>query len=565
MSITMTTVILFAVFGVLLFLGVPISISIVASSIVTAMSTLSWDQITFITMQKMNSGVESFSLLAVPLFILAGNIMNNGGIAKRLVNFAQLFVGKIPGSMAQANILGNMLFGALSGSSVAAASAMGGCISPIEEENGYDPAYSAAANIASAPTGLLIPPTSAFIVYSTVAGGVSISTLFMAGYIPGILMGLCCMIVAFIGAKKAGMKATGFDRNQSVLKTVWDAVPSLLLIVIVIGGIVSGIFTATEGAGVAVLYCLILSIIYKSIDFKGFLGILLNSAKTSGIILFLISASSAMSFVMAYSGIPAAISNGLMSLTDNKYIIFLLMNIILLVIGMFMDITPAILIFTPIFLPIATSFGMTEIQFGVMLIFNMCLGNITPPVGSVLFVGCGIGHVSIEQVTSKLIPYFVALVAALLAVTYIPALSLGLPSLMGPSAVAQSFAFLAAARCSTSSVTSAGTSSFLRLYIRPSTPVISSKAAAAASNAFLLEAADRVLISLTRSNTAASASGVFRSSSIAVQNFLRASSALTVRVSSVPNSLLLRAKSRFSRQVYRRSRLFLQLSMRSTV
>ena len=207
MSITMTTVILFAVFGVLLFLGVPISISIVASSIVTAMSTLSWDQITFITMQKMNSGVESFSLLAVPLFILAGNIMNNGGIAKRLVNFAQLFVGKIPGSMAQANILGNMLFGALSGSSVAAASAMGGCIAPIEEENGYDPAYSAAANIASAPTGLLIPPTSAFIVYSTVAGGVSISTLFMAGYIPGILMGLCCMIVAFIGAKKAGMKA----------------------------------------------------------------------------------------------------------------------------------------------------------------------------------------------------------------------------------------------------------------------------------------------------------------------------------------------------------------------
>ena len=220
MSITMPTVMLFAVFGVLLFLGVPISISFVAAAIVTAMSTLSWDQITFITMQKMNSGVESFSLLAVPLFILAGNIMNNGGIAKRLVNFAQLFVGKIPGSMAQANILGNMLFGALSGSSVAAASAMGGCISPIEKENGYDPAYSAAANIASAPTGLLLPPTSAFIVYSTVAGGVSISTLFMAGYIPGILMGLCSNIVAFISAKKAGMKATGIVRNQSVLKTV---------------------------------------------------------------------------------------------------------------------------------------------------------------------------------------------------------------------------------------------------------------------------------------------------------------------------------------------------------
>ena len=431
MSIGITTALLFIVFGVLLFLGVPISVSIIVSSIVTVMSTLSWDQITFITMQKMNSGVESFSLLAIPLFILAGNIMNNGGIAKRLIAFAQLFVGKIPGNLAQANILGNMLFGALSGSSVAAASAMGGCISPSEKEQGYDPAFSAAANIASAPTGLLIPPTSAFIVYSTVAGGVSISTLFMAGYVPGILMGVCCMIVAFIMAKKAGMKATGRDKSKSVGRIVWDAVPSLLLIIIVIGGIVSGIFTATEGAGVAVLYCLVLSIIYKSLTLKGFMKILLDSAKTSGIILFLISASSAMSFVMAYAGIPAAISNALMTISSNKYVIFLLMNVILMVVGMFMDITPAILIFTPIFLPIAQSLGMSDIQFGVMLIFNMCLGNITPPVGSVLFVGCGIGEVSIEKVTPKLVPYFIVLFATLMLVTYIPALSLGVPTMMG--------------------------------------------------------------------------------------------------------------------------------------
>ncbi len=431
MSLTLVTILLFAVFGVLLFLGVPISVSILASSIVTALSSLTWDQVTFITVQKMCTGVESFSLLAVPLFILAGNIMNNGGIARRLVNLAQLLVGKVPGSMAQANILGNMLFGALSGSSVAAASAMGGCIAPIEEENGYDPAYSAAANIASAPTGLLIPPTSAFIVYSTVAGGVSISTLFMAGYLPGFLMGGVCMLVAFIMAKRMGMKPTPVKLDGSVWKVVWDAVPSLLLIVIVIGGIVGGAFTATEGAGVAVLYCLILSIIYKSITFKSFMEILLNSAKTSGIILFLISASSAMSFVMAYAGIPEAISNGLLSLTENKYIILLLMNVILLVVGMFMDITPAILIFTPIFLPIAMKFGMTDIQFGVMLIFNMCLGNITPPVGSVLFVGCGIGHVTIEQVTPKLIPYFVVLVIALLMVTFIPGISLWIPQLLG--------------------------------------------------------------------------------------------------------------------------------------
>ena len=407
MSIGLTTVVLFAVFGILLFLSCPISVSIIIASIVTAISSLSWDQITFITMQKMNSGVESFSLLAIPLFILAGNIMNNGGIARRLVNFSKLFVGWIPGSLAQANIVGNMLFGALSGSSVAAASAMGGCIYPIQKDEGYDPAFATAVNIASAPTGLLIPPTSAFIVYSTVAGGVSISTLFMAGYIPGILMGVGSMVVAFIYAKKHKYPTSGKTPMKEAIKVTLDAIPSLLLIIIVIGGIVGGIFTATEGAGICVLYCLILSICYRSITVKSFMKILVSSACTSGIILFLISASSAMSFVMAYSGIPAAISTGIMS------------------------ITPAILIFTPIFLPIAQSLGMTDIQFGVMLIFNMCLGNITPPVGSVLFVGCGISKISIEEVTKTLLPYFAVLFLLLLAVTYIPALSLGVPKLMG--------------------------------------------------------------------------------------------------------------------------------------
>ncbi len=431
MNIALTTVILFAVFGILLFLGCPISVSIVISSIVTAMSSLSWDQITFITMQKMNSGVESFSLLAIPLFILAGNIMNNGGIARRLVNFAKLFVGWIPGSLAQANIVGNMLFGALSGSSVAAASAMGGCIYPIQKDEGYDPAFATAVNIASAPTGLLIPPTSAFIVYSTVAGGVSISTLFMAGYIPGILMGVGSMIVAFIYAKKHNYPTTGIPSGSEFVKVSLEALPSLLLIVIVIGGIVGGIFTATEGAGICVLYCLILSICYKSLTMKSFMKILVNSACTSGIILFLISASSAMSFVMAYSGIPAENSAGIMSMTTTKDDIFMLVDVILMVVGMFMDITPAILIFTPIFLPIAQSLGMSDIQFGVMLIFNMCLGNITPPVGSVLFVGCGISKISIEDVTKTLLPYFAVLFLLLLAVTYVPALSLGVPTLMG--------------------------------------------------------------------------------------------------------------------------------------
>ncbi len=379
----------------------------------------------------MNSGVESFSLLAVPLFILAGNIMNNGGIARRMINFAKLFCGFIPGSLAQTNVLGNMLFGSLAGSAVAAASAMGGSIAPIQKEEKYDMAFASAVNIASAPTGLLIPPTSAFIVYSTVVGGVSISALFMAGYIPGILMGLGVMVVAFLYARAHKYPTTGVVPLKTALKITLDAMPSFLLIVIVIGGIVGGVFTATEGAGVCVLYCLILSVIYRAINMQTFMKILVDSACTSGIILFLISASSAMSWVMAYSGIPDAIAQGLLTLSDNKYVIFFLINLILLIVGMFMDITPAILIFTPIFLPICVSLGMDPVHFGVVLIFNMCIGSMTPPVGSVLFVGCGITKMSIEKVSVMLLPYFLVLIAILLLLTYVPAISMCIPEAMG--------------------------------------------------------------------------------------------------------------------------------------
>ena len=431
MSIALTTEILFAVFFFLLALSVPISVSIVISSVITALSTLSWDQVSFIVVQKMNSGVESFSLLAVPLFILAGNIMNNGGIARRMINFAKLFCGFVPGSLAQANVLGNMLFGALAGSAVAAASAMGGSISPIQKEEKYNMAFATAVNIASAPTGLLIPPTSAFIVYSTVVGGVSISALFMAGYIPGILMGLGVMVVAFLYARAHKYPTTGVVPLKTALKITLDALPSFLLIIIVIGGIVGGIFTATEGAAVCVVYCLFLSIIYRAINMQVFMKILVDSACTSGIILFLISSSSAMSWVMAYSGIPDAIANGLLSISENKYVLLFLINLILLIVGMFMDITPAILIFTPIFLPICVSLGMDPVHFGVVLIFNMCIGSMTPPVGSVLFVGCGITKMSLEKVSVMLLPYFLVLIAILLILTYVPAISLVIPEAMG--------------------------------------------------------------------------------------------------------------------------------------
>ena len=431
MNIAITALVLFGVFAVLLILGCPISISIAISSIATTLVNLPWDQTSFIVMQKMNSGVESFSLLAVPLFILAGNIMNNGGIARRLIRFAQLLSGRIPGSLAHTNVLANMFFGALSGSAVAAASAIGGIMAPMEEEEGYDPAFSTCVNIASAPTGLLIPPTSAFIVYSTVAGGVSVSALFMAGYIPGILMGLSTMAIAYCYAKKHNYPVCQKVTASDAVRITLDAIPSLLLIVIVIGGIVGGIFTATEGAGICVLYCLILSLFYRSLTRKSFMKILLNSAATSGIILFLISASSAMSWVMAYTGIPAAISNAIMSISTNKYVILLLMNLVLLVVGMFLDITPACLIFTPIFLPIVQSLGMDLVQFGVVLTFNMCMGTMTPPVGSVLFVSCGISKVPIERVFKPLLPYVGALLIVLLLVTYVPAVSLALPRLMG--------------------------------------------------------------------------------------------------------------------------------------
>lgn len=431
MSIATVSIILFAVFFALLFFGVPISISILVSSLAATLTVLPWDQATFITMQKMNSGVDSFSLLAIPLFVLAGNIMNNGGIASRLINFARLLVGRIPGSLAHTNVVGNMLFGALSGSAVAAAAAIGGTMYKEQRKAGYDPGFAASANIASAPAGLLIPPTSAFIVFSTIAGGVSISQLFMAGVVPGILMGLGAMVVILIYAKRNNMKGDAGVALSEAGRITLQAIPSLLMIVIVIGGIVEGIFTATEGAGISVLYSAALSLIYRSLSWADMKDILRKTTATSGMVLFLIAASSAMSWVMAFSGIPAAISEAILGVTENKVLIMLLMLVVLVVVGTFMDITPAILIFTPIFLPMMTDLGVDVVHFGVILVFAMCIGTMTPPVGSVLFVTSGITGVSIEKIFPKLIPFFVALLVLLVVVTFVPQLSLGLPEMMG--------------------------------------------------------------------------------------------------------------------------------------
>lgn len=423
--------ILFFTFLVQLGIGVPISISIGVSSVITALTALPMDIAIFTAAQKMISGIDSFSLLAVPLFVLSGNIMNNGGIAKRLVNFAKTIGGRLPGALAHANILGNMLFGSLSGSAVAAAAAIGGTMAPLQKEEGYEPSYSAAVNIASCATGMLIPPSGVLILYSLVAGGVSISALFIAGYIPGILMGLACMVVAYIYAKKNNYPVCDKVSFKEAIKVFLDAIPSLLLIVIVIGGIVFGIFTATEGAAIAVVYTLILSLIYKSLTIQSMKEILMKTAVTTGVIMFLVASSSAMSWIMAYTGIPQAISNIIMSISDNPIVILFIMNITLLIVGTFMDLTPAVLIFTPIFLPIATQLGLHPVHFGIVLVFNLCIGIMTPPVGSVLFVGCSVADVSIEGVIKPLLPFFVALIAVLFLITYVPALSLILPKLFG--------------------------------------------------------------------------------------------------------------------------------------
>lgn len=423
------TIILFAVFFVMLFAGVPISAGIGIASVVAIVASGRSDLqgFAFTAAQKCFSGLDSFSLLALPFFSLGGNIMNKGGIAKRLVRLARLLVGGIPGYLAATNVLANMFFGAVSGSSVAATSAMGSILSPLEADEGYDPNYSAAVNICSAPTGILIPPSGPLILYSITAGGVSVAALFMGGYFVGAILGICVAIVAIALAVKLGYKKSDVKDPDPAWKIWVEAIPSLLAVIIVMGGILAGIFTATEAGVVMCLYCGVLAIIYREMDFKTFYNLLADTMKSSATILFLIAASSIMAYVMARTKIPGAISDMIMGVSDNRYVILLIMNVFLLVMGMFLDLTPAVLIFVPIFLPIARSIGMSDVHFGLMLITNLGIGSVTPPVGSCLFVGCGVAKVKIEGVTKYIVPIFVAMVVALFLVTYIPQISLSLP------------------------------------------------------------------------------------------------------------------------------------------
>ena len=421
-----------AVLAVLLVAGVPISYSIGISSLVAILQTVSLDISVITSAQRIFVGMSKFSLTAIPFFILAGNLMNQGGIAKRLVNFVMAILGKLPGALLVTNIGANALFGAISGSASAAAAAVGSMVEQGEEELGYDKALCAATNGASAPSGLLIPPSNALITYSLAAGGTSVAALFLAGYLPGILWALCCVVVAVIIAKKKGYKGLEgkLDWKNLGIATL-EALPSLSLIVIVIGGIVGGIFTATEGSAIAVIYALILGICYKNITLKSFWEIVISSAKMSGMVVFLIGVSNILGWVMAFTQIPQAISAALLGLTNNPIIILMIMNVILLIAGTFMDVTPAILIFTPLFLPVVQTFGMHPVQFGLILVYNLCIGNITPPVGNTLFVAIKVGRSSLSKVMPYMLWYYVAILVGLLLVTYVPFLTMGLPTMAG--------------------------------------------------------------------------------------------------------------------------------------
>ena len=425
-------IVLIVSFVGLMAIGTPITYSIGLAALCTLAVSLPFEPSVTTIAQRMGNGINSFGLLAIPFFVLAGHLMNKGGIAIRLIDFAKLFVARLSGGLLYINIIACMLFGAISGSAVAAASAIGGVMLPIMYREKYDKGIAASVNVASSTTGMLIPPSNILIVYSLASGGASIAALFVAGYIPGLLLGLTIAIVVAIQTFGKGYPKADAISFKEAMKVVGGAVWSLSLLVIVIGGILSGIFTATEASAVAVVYTLILSlVIYKDLKVKDLFQVILDSVVTTAVILSLIAASMAMSWAMSFEDIPQQMTNVILSISDNPIIVLLIINAILLFIGVFMDMTPAVLIFTPILLPIVTTLGIDPIHFGIIMVTNLSIGLCTPPVGSVLFVGATVGKIEITKIIRPMIPFFAAMLVSLMLVTFIPELSLWLPKLVG--------------------------------------------------------------------------------------------------------------------------------------
>ncbi len=423
-------IVLFSVLGVLLLVGVPIAFSIGIAALLTVFIDFPIDKATILISQKLANGLDNFGLLALPFFIVAGNLMNRGGLATRLINFAMLFGGRLPGSLSHVNVMANMLFGSLSGSATASAAAVGGIMKPLQQKHKYPMDFSTAVNVASCPSGLLIPPSNILILFALVSSS-SVQYLFIAGYIPGILMGLGIMVGIFLLGKRYNIPREKIVFKEKASKVILDALPSLSLVIIIMGGILAGIFTATEASAIAVVYALILGFVYRELKIKDMFPVMIESVVTTSIVLLMVATSSAMSWAMANADIPTFIADFVMQTSTNPIMVILLMNVILLVVGTFMDMTPAVLIFTPIFLPIATSLGIDPIHFGIILVFNLCIGICTPPVGTALFVGCSVSDVKLGQVVPKLLPLFVIMVITLLIITLFPSLSLWLPGLAG--------------------------------------------------------------------------------------------------------------------------------------
>jgi tripartite ATP-independent transporter DctM subunit len=425
-------VLLIATFLACMALSVPIAVSIGIATVVTMLVTIPLGPAVTTAALRMATGIDSFALLAIPFFILSGRLISEGGMAQRLIDFAKVLVGGFAGGLAYVNVLASMFFGTISGSAVAATSAVGGFMIPSMEEEGYEREYSVAVTMTGSVTGLLIPPSNVLIVYSLASGGVSIAALFVAGYVPGILLGVALMLVGGLIAVRRRYPVAGRPDLRQGARAFFRAIPSLLLIVIVMGGIVAGIFTATEASAVAVVYSLILAVlVYGEVRVRDLPDILLKSAETTAIVMFLIATSTALSWILSYENVPQDLAAFLLSLTESRVLILLLINVLLLAVGTFMDITPAVLIFTPIFLPVAHQLGISPLHFGIMMVLNLCIGLCTPPVGSILFVGCGIGRTTVPRTAKALLPFYAVMVLVLFLVIYLPWLTEALPRLLG--------------------------------------------------------------------------------------------------------------------------------------
>lgn len=424
-------IILIVTFVILLIMNAPIAVALGACAALTLLS-LAEGPAAYTVAQRMSTGIASFPLLAIPFFLLAGALMGEGGMARRLVELASAIIGRRPGGLAYVSTITCMLFGAISGSATAAVSSVGGMMIPEMVRKGYSRPYSVAVCTTAATTGLVIPPSNIMIVYAMVTGSVSVAAMFIAGVGPGIVVGLAILFTCWLlKPSDAGEEAASEDAPSLILATI-HAAPSLLLILIVLGGILGGVFSPTEAAAIAVLYALVLTVgVYREVKPARLPELCVESALTSAIIFFLIGASQAMSWVMTNEAIPDAVSTALLGLSNNPLVILLTINLLLLFVGTFMDMTPAVLIFTPIFLPVAIGLGMDPIHFGIMMIVNLCIGLCTPPVGTCLFVGCSVGKATIAEVVRPMLPFFAAMLVALAVIVSAPQLSLWLPKFFG--------------------------------------------------------------------------------------------------------------------------------------